>query len=60
MSSTTNSFGVSPDDLGEVTPFLEVGHVRGGLSVIAGQEQRDLAVIPLVVDGALYQTDAIL
>ena len=33
LSSATDSGGALPDDLGEVTPVLEVGHVWVGLAV---------------------------
>lgn len=39
-----------PDNLGEVSPSREVGHVWIGLSVLGGWEEAKLAVVPHVGD----------
>lgn len=41
-----------PDDLREMSPFGEVGHVWIGLSIFGGWEQAKLAVVPHVGDDA--------
>jgi hypothetical protein len=40
-----------PDDLGEVTPTIKVGHVGVAFAVAVGRELPDLAVVPQVSDG---------
>lgn len=49
LSGTADLGGTLPDKLGEVTPFLEVGHVRVGLAVEVGVVA-DLAVVEQLGD----------
>src|SRR5437016_3791341 len=49
LSSAANLGGFLPDDLAEVTPFFEVGHIRISLTVLVA-EFSDLAVVELIRD----------
>jgi hypothetical protein len=49
VGSAADGSGGSPDDLGKVTPLLEIGHVGVGLAVLLG-EVTDLTVVEHVGD----------
>lgn len=51
LRSAADLGGSNPDDLGEVTPSLKVGHVRVAFAVAVRRELPDLAVVPHVSDG---------
>ena len=50
MGSASNLGSTLPDDLGEVSPSGEVGHIWVGLAVLRGWEKVKLAIVPHVGD----------
>jgi hypothetical protein len=48
LSSTANTGGGLPNNLGVVTPVLEVAHIRGRLAIRIGWEEVDFAIVPHV------------
>lgn len=50
VGGAANRSSSGPDDLREVAPSGEVGHIWGGLAVLGGWEKVKLAVVPHVGD----------
>lgn len=50
LGGATDLRGTDPDDLGVVTPIIEVGHIRGIFAIVGGWELGHLAVVPHVGD----------
>lgn len=53
----TDAGRLLPDQLGEMTPLLEVGHIGRGFTVERRREQVELAVVPHVVNGHVDGTN---
>lgn len=51
LSSTADLGRADPDDLGVVTPCLEICEIRVGLTVGTGRVQVELAIVPHLGDG---------
>lgn len=57
IGSAANFCRGLPEHLGEMTPALEVRHVRSGLAVVVVAELSELAIVPEITNGHLEGTD---